>query len=326
MFGKLAKTPLTTTALVLVALAVLLPVVAYLGYRSNLSNLERMLYSKGSALMEAVLHESENALVADREITDMLTARLAQTGRLALLLAAGTSPGAVRLDTLAALAELSSIDLYSERSALLASSDPVAAPRYFPEGLLDSEYEPGVFSAYVTPGGDFKSAGAVPDDRCYAVTVEDFAGRLAACYIAAEKLISVRRRLGIGLILDDLASVRGVRYAVLQDTLGIIAASLQVVSLESIAGDEFFPIPENEIRGRHTRFEGEEVYELASAFTFEGADFGYLRLGLATDEIRAIAESDRNRFLLGIVVLMVLLVVAAALYLAGQKQLGLELE
>ena len=112
----------------------------------------------------------------------------------------------------------------------------------------------------------------------------------------------------------------------LQDTLGIIAASLQVVSLESIAGDEFFPIPENEIRGRHTRFEGEEVYELASAFTFEGADFGYLRLGLATDEIRAIAESDRNRFLLGIVVLMVLLVVAAALYLAGQKQLGLELE
>jgi len=321
LFGRLFKTPLSAAALVLVVLALLLPVVAWLGYRSNLSSLERMLYSKGSALVEAVLHESENALLADREITDLLTAKLAQTGRFAL-----QGRGAIGLDSLAAFADLARIDLYSQQGELAASSDPAAAPPAFPKALLDSEYEPGVHTASVTRSGESSPTEAAPGDRYYTVTVSGTDGRLAACYLDAEKLVTIRRRLGIGLILDDLASVRGVRYAVLQDTLGIIAASLQVVTLESISGDKFFPIPEDEIRGRYTDFEGEEIYELASPFTFEGEDFGYLRLGLATDEIRAIAGSDRNRFMLGIVVLMVLLAVAAALYLAGQKQLRLELE
>ena len=83
---RILDNSLGPAVLVIFAVAVLLPAIAYLEFRSNRKNLDHMLYSKGTALMESVLHDAENAVIADREILDQVARRLADNARYALLL------------------------------------------------------------------------------------------------------------------------------------------------------------------------------------------------------------------------------------------------
>lgn len=324
---RLIRNPLPAAAAVLVAVALLLPLVAWYGYRSDLSNLEKMLYSKGSSLMETVLRESENALLADREISDLMADRLADHCRFTLDLSRRGNISSAVLDSLAGPAGLARLDLYSPSRALLVSSRPETSPEVLPEALLGeySEFEPRVYQGMVSAA----NAGFTGESNTaayFAVAMQGGNGRWAAAWVDGKKLTMLRRRLGLGLILDDLASVQGINYAVLQDSLGIIAASFQVVSLSRISTDPFFPISEGRIKGRYSTFENREVYEVTSRFVFGGEDFGYIRLGLSTDQMRVIAAGDRRRIALGIVALAVLLTVVAGLYLYGRRQFKMELD
>jgi len=318
------KNPLALTALILVLVAMLLPLTAYLGYRRNMGNLEQMLYSKGSALLEAVLHEAENALIADREILDGLGARLADNCRFVLLLDQNRALDQAQLSALARKAGLARFDLYSPTGRLRLSSDPQRAPEQMPDNFYQIEEEEGYTAAFLAERAEDQDESY--SREYFAVLVFSPDSSTCIAYLDTEKLAQLRRRFGIGLILEDIAAIPGVGYAVLQDTLGIIAASHQVASLGSIQGDPFFPIPGGETRGRYTDFNAEEVYELASSFQLGGENYGYLRVGLTTEEIRSIAARDRRRFIQGVVVLGVLLVVVGVLYFAGRRQLRLEQE
>ncbi len=325
MLKRAGISPLSAAAVFLVLLALLLPIVAYLGYHSNRANLERMLFSKGSAMIESVAHESENSLLADREITDVITAGMEQVCRMALYLSRGSAVPSSVLDSLARTARAIRVDLFDSAGQLTASSAPDKAPVIMPPSLLELELGEGVYSAYVTDQGRF-TENAPADERYLTVTVAG-QGRTAVCYLEASRLTNIRRRLGLGLIFDDLSSVQGVRYTVLQDSAGIIAASFNVTSLSSLEQDPFFAFAAaDSIRGRFIEFEGEPVYELATPFSFEGESFGFLRLAVTTGEIRAIARGDRNRILLGMMALMALLGMAGLLYSHGRKQLSMEIE
>jgi two-component system, NtrC family, sensor histidine kinase HydH len=316
--------PLSAAAALLVALALLIPIVAWLGYRNNRANLERMLFSKGSALIESVAHGSENALLADREITDVITTGMEQACRMALHLARFPAVSSSTLDSLAVVARAVRIDLYDSAGQFAASSNKQQAPEHLPADLLELELGDGVYSAYVTQQGITPDSGRT-GGRYLTVTVAGDA-RTAVCYLKMSVLVNIRNRLGLGLIFDDLSAVQGVRYAVLQDSAGIIAASFNVTSLTSLQSDPFFAEFGEGISGRFVEFESEPVYELASPFSFEGESYGFLRLAVTTGEILAIARSDRNRFLLGMMVLMVLLGMAGLLYFYGRKQLSMEIE
>jgi PAS domain S-box-containing protein len=319
----LLNNPLGFATLVIVTVAVLLPLMALLEYRSNRKNLDRMLYSKGAALMESVLHDAENAVLAEREISDQLTARLADNARYALLLGGkGVSAGNV----FAAAAEtngLTRLEVYAGDGSLEGGSDPGSSPRFLPDDLDPGTAEDGPLILLISePGTDSLSAG----DELLAVAVRGEHDRVGVAYAPADQLFALHRRLGIGLILDDLSAVEGVAYAVLQDTLGIIAVSSQVAEISRISEDPFFPLPTGEIRGRYRDFLDEEVYELAARFQMGGESYGYLRVGLSTGEVRSIAELDRKRFAFGMTVLMVLAAVAVALYYFRLRHLRLEQE
>ena len=320
---RIFDNPLGPAALVIVAVAVLLPSLAYLEFRSNQKNLDRMLYSKGAALMESVLHDAENAVLAEREISDQLTERLADNARNALLL---EQEGALTGSALAAVTaanDLVRLEVYDSDGRLVAGSDPHNSPERLPEALkgFTAEDEP-IIVLMPGPATLPEQAGG----ELLAVAVFSEHGWVGVAYDPVDRLIELQRRLGIGLILDDLSAVEGVAYAVLQDTLGIIAASSQVMEISSIGEDPFFPLPPGEIRGRYRDFFGEEVYELAASFQLGGESFGYLRVGLSTEEVRSIAALDRKRFGFGMAVLAVLVAVAVVLYVFRLRHLRLEQE
>ncbi len=324
------RNPLSLAALVLVLIGLLLPAAAWLGLRSNRRNLERMFYSKGSALLESVLHSAESSLLADREIVGSLVDHLADDARYLLLLDRQGRLDRPTLEAMRVAAGLVRLELHrsgGRPGVSTASADSCSPPLELDRMELyyrEEGYE--TFSAFLPLAAPDSAADSPPALELLAVAVRGPDSSLAAAFTDAGELVKLRRRLGIGLILDDLSAVEGVVYAVLQDTLGIIAASSQVVSLRAIRDDPFFPISGGEIRARYQDYFGREVYELAEPLYLEGEHYGYLRVALATDELRAIAQGDRRRFLLGLAVLMVLLAVVAALYDHGRRQLALERE
>ncbi|MCE5270319.1 PAS domain-containing protein [bacterium] len=321
---KWRLTPLRASGAVVALVAVAVPWFSWLEHRSNSENLDRMLYSKGTALMESLLHGLENSLMADHELTLSLGARLADNARQALL-SGSTGPALeASLRRMSQLNDLARIDLYNADGWLLATSDPAHARDSIPEQLA---VVPAVWD-YSTSFIDEPPEPGRPDtyNEIFATAVLAPDGRRAVACARAEALYDIRRRLGIGLILDDLSAVKGVSYAVLQDSLGIIAASSGVREIGSLAADPFFPIPPDEIRGRYKDYFGEEVYELAAQFQWAGESYGYLRVGISTAEVRSIAALDRKRFALGMALLGILLSVVGVLYLAGRRQLRLEQE
>ncbi|MBN2289017.1 MAG: PAS domain S-box protein, partial [Candidatus Glassbacteria bacterium] len=288
-------------------------------FRSNRKNLDRMLYSKGAALMESVLHDAENAVLAEREISEQLASRLADNARYALMLADRGAQAGRSLAAAAAENGLVRLEVYGPDGGLIATSDPRGSPGMLPASLdgLAAGDEP-LIRLIQDPAGS--------GNELLAAAVRGGDGRAGVAYALSDELFALQRRLGIGLILDDLSAVEGVAYAVLQDTLGIIAASSDVVEIGSIGKDPFFPLAAGEIKGRRLDFFGEEVYELAALFQLGGESFGYLRVGLSTEEVRSIAELDRKRFGFGMAVLAVLAAVAVLLYFFRLRHLHLEQE
>lgn len=321
---KLRLTPLQAAAAVVVIVGVSVPLMAWFEFRSNRGNLDRMLYSKGGALMETLLHGAENALVADRELSVSLAMRLADNARSVLTTNQTMPPPDSLLVKIVELNDLVRMDIFAPDGSTAASSDRSHAPGQVPRQFDRIEHPWVAVASYLElPGPD--GIEDVPGEL-FAAGVRSPEGWTAVAAADGGELLAIQRSLGIGLILDDLSAVKGVSYAVLQDTLGIIAASSSVRELGSIRGDPFFPIPPDEIRGRYKQHLGEEIYELAAAFQWEGESYGYLRVGLSTEEVRSIAALNRRQIVLGMGMLAALLAVVGVLYFAGRSRLRLEQE
>ncbi len=111
-------------------------------------------------------------------------------------------------------------------------------------------------------------------------------------------LLEVRKRLGIGKLLEDLSQTQGIRYLVLQDTLGILAASQNVREMSSIESDPFLfrALEHNDYDTRVTTFGGENIYEVVRPFVVEGQTLGLFRIGLKMNHILAANRRLKRRF------------------------------
>ena len=312
---NLIKNPLSFNAVILVLVGLLLPLVAWLGYRNNVANLELMLTSKGESLIETVLHEAENAILADNEVLDIIEGRLRDnTAHLRKMYATGQLNAEV-LKELVDQSGLARFEIYDRAGELVLTSAPDSSEVIIPEQVetaIDSSSSPEIMID-LTPG-------------LVALVSTDSSGAVYVAGLDSGRLTSFRRRIGIGLLLDDLSSVQGVVYAALQDSLGIIAASSEVISLSSIADDPFLRAPAGVVRGRYGKYLDRDIYEMVSGFQLGGVHYGYLRVGFSTDEIKSIAAQDRKLFYLGMIIFFVLLAVVASLYVAGRRQLRFEIE
>ena len=100
---------------------------------------------------------------------------------------------------------------------------------------------------------------------------------------------------------------------VLQDTLGLLAASHDVVLIEPIGGDTFLEaaLAQDARDSRLVDFEGEEVFEVVIPFAPQGTKLGLLRIGLSLDELRAQERRGRQQVALLLLLLLVLGAVGA---------------
>jgi len=133
----------------------------------------------------------------------------------------------------------------------------------------------------------------------YAVAVRRKRGGAIVVTIDAKEMLSLRKELGIGQVLQEAAHAPGIVYIVLQDSIGILAASKNITEMSRIDSDPFLKatLHHNRFDARVTTFNGEQVLEVVKPFLVNGELFGLFRVGLKMDHIVAANQRLRRRFL-----------------------------
>ena len=137
------------------------------------------------------------------------------------------------------------------------------------------------------------------DQRLFAVAVAMRNG-VVIVRASAERLLELRIRSGAGRLIQEIGSNKGVVYMVLQDSLGLLAASSDVVLIDPITGDTFLEsaLVKDSVDSRLATFEGEQIFEAVIPFAPEGETLGLLRIGLSLDELRVQERRGRLQVLL----------------------------
>ncbi len=284
-------------ALLFVVLALVLGAFAIYGLRqaqqSTLETLER----GARSLAEAVLRAEENVLRAEGDMEELVEERLLANARLLAELGQTQSFSDALLVRIAADNALDQVDVIDAAGQLLASSGVVDAEELVAWQLALEPLLVGVEEALL-----FEL-----DDQLFAVAVAMRSGGAVIVRAAAERLLHLRIRSGAGRLIQEIGTNPDIVYMALQDTLGLLAASHDLLLLESMAGDPFLEtaLTSNAAASRLVEFEGEEIFEVVIPFAPQGTTLGLLRLGLSLDEFRA--QQQRGRVQVALLLLLLLI-------------------
>ncbi len=156
---------------------------------------------------------------------------------------------------------------------------------------------------------------------CYVVGVARPQGGAVLVDALADSLLSVRREIGPGHLLQSIGEGRSVKYVVIQDETGIQASSTTEVDFPALAADPTLvplihgkPWVAREYESRLGR-----VFEVAKVVSLFGGD-AVLRVGLDAAPLVTMRREIRHRTIMRATVLAACLVLLGALLLAWQRQ------
>ena len=259
---------------------------------STLQTMER----GAQSLAEAVSRAEENVLRAEADMEDLVGERLLDNARLVAELGDRQALSDSLVERLALENELEQVDIFDAQGHLWASSGVVEAAELqdWREGLQP------LFS------GEEAELLFELDQRLFAVAVSMQDGGAVVVRASGERLLQLRIRSGAGRLIQEIGSNEGIVYMVLQDSLGLLAASHDVVLIDPITGDNFLEsaLARGVADSRLVEFEGEQVFEAVIPFAPQGATLGLLRIGLSLDELGA--QERRGKLQVALLVLLLL--------------------
>lgn len=116
----------------------------------------------------------------------------------------------------------------------------------------------------------------------------------------AAALLTLRRNIGLGRLLNAVAANRNLHYVAVQNHDGILAASGSVPGLDPIAASPFLQhaLTDSATLHRFITRDSLEVFESVHPFHFRDRTVGLLRLGLSTAPLHAIEARGYRRLAL----------------------------
>ncbi len=294
-------------------LALVLGVFAWYELRDSRRLMLKIMEAGAVSQVEAVARAGENALRADEEALALVVERLLDNARLLRDLEGRRGVSDTLLQRVAADNALFAADVVDEYGRLLGSS------RLQEVGEFELEiWREELAPLYRGEEGEQFFFGL---NDAVAAAVARPAGGAVVVQAESERMLALRRTSGTGRLIQEIGENPGVVYMVLQDTLGLLSASLGVAEIGRLQGDAFL---EEALAGqaavsRLTRFEGEEILETALAFVVEGETIGLLRIGLALDDIQRQEARDKLQLVLLVGLLVVLGAVGAGVVTIRQN-------
>lgn len=260
---------------VFIILSAILTISGYWEFQSRRTSVLNLMAQMSRNLSITIQKAAVNSIHSYDVILNETTNRLfAVTGLIAELEERGNLTDKY-LSRLIEKQRLNRVCVYNGNSAILFSSEP-AYKSPAPEIIHD------VISGEVTDTVINIHQGENNFGKGYTVAVHRPGGGAIMLNIDADQLLKFRREIGVGNIINSITTDSTIVYIGIQDSIGILAASLQVDSLSSFQNDPFLlqTSKTEAFQWRITQFQGRRIFEGILPFWIEDVSYGVIRIGL----------------------------------------------
>ncbi|MBK7499833.1 MAG: PAS domain S-box protein [Ignavibacteriales bacterium] len=306
-----------------VLIAAVMIVSSYIELKQSKKEIFQLLYEHSSTLLESIIQSSKNTLNSSFEIENLITDRLLDNARLVKKL---DSLNALNRDELIKLGNennLYRINIFDSRG------NRVLTNRIPEPGHLHGEEKINRYtelSAILNNETDeliigLKTAEFTDEERFAVAIARSYNRGAIVINMDAKDFLEFRKKIGIGIILQQMSAHHGIEYIMLQDTIGILAASEKIDTVESITDSDFLipALTSDSVFSRTTFHTGHEVYEVTKRFSFDDEFFGLYRLGVSLEDIKNVEKRMLRRMILISLILAAISIIVLSIIFTTQN-------
>jgi two-component system, NtrC family, sensor histidine kinase HydH len=299
-----------------VLIAAVMLISSYIELNQSKKEIFQLLYEHSSTLLESIIQSSKNTLNSSYEIEDLIADRLLDNARMIK-----------RLDSIKSLSKEDLINISKENNLYRINIFDSKGNRILSNRIPEPEHIHGEekvnrfneLSSILNNETDeliigLKTAEFSDEERfAVAITRSNNKGAIVI-NMDAKDFLEFRKKIGIGVILQKMSSHHGIEYIILQDTIGVLAASEKIDTVESISGSDFLQtsLTTDSVFSRTTNHIGHEVYEVTKRFLFDDELIGIYRLGVSLEDIRNV----ENRMLRRLIIISIILAAISIIVLS----------
>ncbi len=292
---------------------------SYFELNQSKGEIFHLLSEQSSSLIETISLSSINTLNSSYEIEDLITERLFNNAHLIKTLDSLNLLTHENLVIIGKKNDLYRINVFNKNGDRILSNRIPEPGHYHGEDGINrfNELKPILTGKEKEIVIGLKNA-EFSDGQRYAIAIARANNKGAIVVnLDAKDLLEFRKKIGIGKIIKDIADNQGIEYIVLQDTLGILAASSGVDSMSSISSDEFLKraLNSDSVFTRISSFKGYEVYEVVKRLEINNNVIGVYRIGLSLDEVREVeARMSRRAIIISIILAAISIIVLSIVF------------
>lgn len=324
-FNKLNKLKLKPKTIILISvfIFIVMAVSAYFEVTESKKEIIHLLAENATSLVETISLSSHNTLNSSYEMEDLMAEKLLDNARLIKRLDSIKTLTNTDLNKLSLENNLYRIVIYNKKGNTekisctisdTTDTDFCLINKYIQlEQILNGQENELVL-------GMQKAKNT--DDQRYAVAVSRSNKRGAiVIYLDANDLLSFRKKIGIGMLLQKIGNFAGIEYLVLQDTLGILAASKSIDSINSINNDPYLysALETDSMKMRMFDFNGTKVYEVVKRLYHDNEVIGIFRIGLSLDELDEVELRTTNRIITFSIILGLFSIIILSILFTSQN-------
>lgn len=321
---KLSRVKPKYVILVSVVIALTMIISAYFELTRSKEELYHLLEEFAHNMLYTVDISSENTVISDQEIENLLTVHLLGVARNVAMLENISGLSDELLVKIADDNDIYRINVFDEKGNKVytnyreESAHSSLKPKYSPLDYIapilkgdTDEVVIGLKEARFEEGSRFAVAVKRPPPKKGAIIVN----------LDAESYLEFREKTGFGKMILDIGSSDAVAYVVLQNENEIIAANKPVEQLSAFSDDYFLKesYEKDTLLTRIFSFEDKDLLEAVKPFKVEGEKSGLFRIGLNMDEIHSLENRMFRRIIIMSLVLLVIAVAVISFIISNQN-------
>ncbi|NWF49622.1 MAG: PAS domain S-box protein [Ignavibacteriaceae bacterium] len=314
--------PKAIISITLLIAAVML-ISSYVELNQSKKEIFQLLYEHSSTLLESVIQSSKNTLNSSYEIEDLIANRLLDNAKMIKRLDAVKSLNKDELISIAKENDLYRINIFdSKGNRVLSNRIPEPGHIHGEENINRYEELSPILNGEVDELIIGLKSAEFTDEERFAVAVARSNNKGAIVVnINAENFLEFRKKIGIGVILQQMSKHHGIEYILLQDSIGVLAASEKIDSVESIISSGFLQtaLKNDSVYARVTFNSGQEVYEVTKRFLLEDDLVGLYRLGVSLEDIRNVEDRMLRRLIIISLILAAISIIVLSIIFTTQN-------
>ncbi len=314
--------PKTIISITLIIAAVMI-ISSYIELNQSKKEIFQLLKEHSSSLLESILQSSKNTLNSSYEIEDLIKERLLDNARFIKILDSIKPLTKEELIKIGKENDLYRINIFDKKgNRILSNRIPEPDHIHSEENINRSTQLAPILNNRV----DELIIGLKPaefvDEERFAVAVARANNKGAIVVnMNAEDFLEFRKKIGIGIFLQQMTEQHGIEYVILQDSIGVLAASEKIDTVESINSSDFLKeaLSTDSVLSRTTLYNRYEVFEVVKRFMFGDEIIGLYRLGVSLEDIKNVEDRMLSRLILISLILTAISIIVLSIIFTTQN-------